>query len=822
MPYSADADDVRRTLAAQIALPVRFVEQVEAMYASGARVFVEVGPGGVLSDLVERILGDRSHVAVTCDREGSSGIATFVAALARLVAAGVEVDVDALFRDRASASDLDELEQALAPAATAWVVDGSGARPLHGDLPDFAMRRLAAPIGATAAPNDREGVVREYLRSMREVVEQQRQIMLAYLGENGPAPLARRDAIQAALAPPRQSSHDASLANGAAITERGTPSPLECLMAIVTERTGYPVQMLDANVDLEADLGIDSIKRIEIVGALRDKLGLTVKGQGMNGILDELAAAKTLSSMAAIIDAHLDGGNGSSAANGSSAVNGVTPPAGSSARVAHTSPRARAEIRRYVIEVAPAPAPAVVYASIEGKQFAVTVDPFGVAPRLADLLVRHGASCRLLEAGAELGPIDGLVHLETLAGGASAVRSLFARTKEAIDEPREGARTPKWIVPATGFGCRFGYQARREPTSNAARGVSGFLKSLVKEHPSLKVRVVDVDPGERPEFIAGHVFQEIVSADRQLEVGYVGTDRYTLVATSRAASTEHAPLLDIDTRSVVLVTGGARGITGRIGLAMARRFGCTLELVGRTPAPAGDEDPELRTVCDAREIRRILGARPGATSLGAIERECRRILAEREIRATLGAIRDAGSQVSYHAVDVRDDDGFGALIERLRGRHGRIDGVVHGAGLIEDKLLCDKTAESFERVFATKVAGANLLARKLARDARFFVLFSSIAGTFGSRGQTDYAAANDALDKLAHQLHRSVAGRVLSIGWGPWQGVGMVHADLQREYEKRGIDLITPDAGVDCFFRELLSGTDPQVILTAATAEALA
>jgi NAD(P)-dependent dehydrogenase (short-subunit alcohol dehydrogenase family) len=283
--------------------------------------------------------------------------------------------------------------------------------------------------------------------------------------------------------------------------------------------------------------------------------------------------------------------------------------------------------------------------------------------------------------------------------------------------------------------------------------------------------------------------------------------------------------LEIDDRSVVLITGGARGVTGRIGLAMARRFRCTLELVGRSATPTAGDDPEIGAAPDARAIRKILatrGGRNGGGSLAAIDRECRRILAAREIRATLGAIRDAGARANYHAVDVGDDAAFGALVDRLRSRHGRIDGVVHGAGLIEDKLLCDKTADSFDRVFATKVVGANVLADKLAKDARFFVLFSSIAGAFGSRGQTDYAAANDALDKLAHQLHHTVPGRVLSIGWGPWRGIGMVHAELEREYERRGIALITPEAGVEQFFHELLSGSDPQVILTAAPAEVLA
>jgi acyl transferase domain-containing protein len=73
-PYEQSADEVRRGLADQIALPVRFVEQIEAMYAGGARVFVEAGPGGVLTELVGRILRGREHVAIACDRGGAAGV----------------------------------------------------------------------------------------------------------------------------------------------------------------------------------------------------------------------------------------------------------------------------------------------------------------------------------------------------------------------------------------------------------------------------------------------------------------------------------------------------------------------------------------------------------------------------------------------------------------------------------------------------------------------------------------------------------------------------------------------------------------------------
>jgi acyl transferase domain-containing protein/NAD(P)H-dependent flavin oxidoreductase YrpB (nitropropane dioxygenase family)/acyl carrier protein len=832
-PHERDPNDIRRTLASQIALPVRFVEQIQAMYAAGARVFVEAGPGGVLTDLVGRILDEREHVAIACDVGGSSGLAALLSAVARMIAAGVDVDVTPFFTGRASSYDLAELCQRHRASPTAWVVDGRGARPLHGDLPDFAMRPPEKPIAVATEP-DRDRQVREYLRSMREVVEQQRQVMLAYLGDGEMRLPVRGESVPAPTLGPiaRAAPPTAAPEHGSHVT------PLEALVAIVTERTGYPAHMLDPNLDLEADLGIDSIKRIEIVGALRDRLHLAANGDATKGILDELATVKTLSGMAALLEARIGRANGAEhekpnghAASGARSPNGGHPPHASNGSSGSHGPigssgvggKPRAgeppPIRRYVLELARVPSPAPGGASIAGKWFAITPDRKGVAATLAGLLERHGARARLIAPGDHLGKTDGLVHLETIAGDSLAVRSLFSRAKEAA------IGDAQWIVAGTGLGGRFGRDARAKTGTQSQGGVSGLLKSLAKERPTTRVRVVDLDPDEPAETLAHNLFQELVTSDVHLEVGYSGGERHTLVASPRPARDDMRPPLEIDERSAILVTGGARGITGRIALAMARRFRCALELVGRSAAPDTDEDPEIARASDAREIRRLLASRSekgSALALAAIDRECRAILAAREIRATLGAIRDAGATATYHAVDVSDAAAFGALVERLRARHGRIDGVVHGAGLIEDKLIADKTADSFDRVFATKVAGANVLADKLAHDARFFVLFSSIAGTFGSRGQTDYAAANEALDKLAHELHRTVRGRVLSIGWGPWRDVGMVSPDLQREYERRGIALIAPEAGVERFLEELFSGSEPQVILTAAPAEVLA
>lgn len=163
-------------------------------------------------------------------------------------------------------------------------------------------------------------------------------------------------------------------------------------------------------------------------------------------------------------------------------------------------------------------------------------------------------------------------------------------------------------------------------------------------------------------------------------------------------------------------------------------------------------------------------------------------------------------------------------MDDIRTRHGRLDGIVHGAGTIQDKLLSDKDPASFARVFATKVDGARHLADAAADhgDApapAFLALFGSVAGVFGNRGQADYAAANDALDTLAATpaWSRRFPGRVLAVDWGPWaaEAGGMVTPELERMYASRGIPLIDPAEGTAAFLAELAGGTGGQVVLLA-------
>jgi NAD(P)-dependent dehydrogenase (short-subunit alcohol dehydrogenase family) len=163
--------------------------------------------------------------------------------------------------------------------------------------------------------------------------------------------------------------------------------------------------------------------------------------------------------------------------------------------------------------------------------------------------------------------------------------------------------------------------------------------------------------------------------------------------------------------------------------------------------------------------------------------------------------------VHYYAVDVRDDRAFEEFIDGSYAAFGRLDAVIHGAGVIEDKLIEDKAPASFARVFDTKVRSAFTLARKLrAETLKYLVFFSSVSARFGNRGQTDYAAANEVLNKLALQLDQQWPGRVVAIIWGPWTQIGLAEPAVQQQLIERGMHLIDPSAGRSAFHRELRLG----------------
>ncbi|MFE9905712.1 type I polyketide synthase [Streptomyces achromogenes] len=279
-------------------------------------------------------------------------------------------------------------------------------------------------------------------------------------------------------------------------------------------------------------------------------------------------------------------------------------------------------------------------------------------------------------------------------------------------------------------------------TEHAA--LAGLVKAIAREYPYVTVRLVDADDA-----VPAELLREEILARQAGVYALRGTDKYR---------ESFAELPGVEAvRDTYLRPGGAYLITGglgAIGLETARHFaagapGAHLYLLGRTALP-----PETEWDAVAADPQHPAAAR---------------VTAVREITAL-------GATVHPVAADVADETALAAVLDTVRAAHGRVDGIVHAAGVPGDSLIAYREAAGFTAVLRPKLRGAFLL-HHLTRDDRpdFILHMSSVAAVFPALGQADYAAANYYLDHLARALD-TPEHRVVSVQWVAWREVGMAVA----------------------------------------------
>ncbi|MBF2067747.1 MAG: SDR family NAD(P)-dependent oxidoreductase [Calothrix sp. C42_A2020_038] len=266
-------------------------------------------------------------------------------------------------------------------------------------------------------------------------------------------------------------------------------------------------------------------------------------------------------------------------------------------------------------------------------------------------------------------------------------------------------------------------------------------------------------------------------------------------------------LTQFNPSSVFVVSGGAKGITAKCVVKLAQQSLCKFILLGRSNVM--EREPEFANGCfdEATLKKRIMeyllatGTKPTPISVQKLYNE---IASSREIQETLAAIRQTGGDAEYLSVDVTDVTTLKAKLLEASVRMGNVTGIIHGAGNLADKLIEKKNSEDFEKVYTAKVQGLeNLLNSIPANQLQHLVLFSSVTGFYGNIGQSDYAIANEILNKSAHlvKMHHPDC-HVVAINWGGWDS-GMVTPELKKEFARRGIDIIPVDAGAQMLVNEL-------------------
>lgn len=464
--------------------------------------------------------------------------------------------------------------------------------------------------------------------------------------------------------------------------------------------------------------------------------------------------------------------------------------------------------------------------------FLITQDELSVAPYVAETLQQRGAKTAILSTSTLFdseqlataiaqqrqinGPVTGIVHLAALAAiplpetlsdwrriTQLQSKSLFQILRLcATDLQQVGC-----VLAASLLGGYFGRDGRSSSGMPAGGSSNGLLKTLLAEWSGVQAKAIDFDSSLSNANVAQHIVNELLLPGR-LEVGYPQGNRtifQTVPAPTKNTSTQLTP----NANWVVLITGGARGITAEIASDLAT-YGLKLIVTGRSAEPT-TEAKATDGVEDIAAIRKVLieQSRKKGKSLTPvqIEHQLQELLRDRAIAHNLQRFRQAGAQVEYLSVDVKTEE-FAALINDIYSRYGRLDAVIHGAGIIEDKLITDKSIESFERVFDTKVDSTFLLSRHLRPESlKLLVLFSSVAGRYGNRGQSDYAAANEVMNRFAWRLQQSWSNtRVVAINWGPWDTTGMASEGVKRQLREQGIIPIPVQSGCQFFANELHYG----------------
>jgi acyl transferase domain-containing protein/NADP-dependent 3-hydroxy acid dehydrogenase YdfG len=725
----------------------------------------------------------------------------------------------------------------------------------------------------TAPTSNDGGVMSEYFETMRRFLETQERVMSWYVGT---APAPRRPALRPqpviparpvreipapkpirsdttvpsvvspngpehqhatpiAAVPPAAERHQPAAAESTPSKSNGLDRAglAKMLLSIVEQRTGYPPEMVGLQQNLEAELGIDSIKRVEIVGALLKGLP-PAYAQALGQDRGKLNTQSTLDGMLDLLEGLKVGG---AAAVPFDSAETATPATASGRAFRHV-------IEATVEEIDP-----VAQRRLEQGLILVTADSLGVARELVLQLEKRGSRVSLIESQS-LGDVEllrqrcaalaaaepriaGIVHLAQLgadwlpADSPSEAwqsqlqlneKSLFTILSACGNNFEDGAS----ILSASGLGGHFGRDNRNCSGLSLQAGAVGLLKSLKQERPHLRVKAVDVDPGRPPSEIASTLLVELELVGGRQEVGYPG-GRRTIFRTVATPEPETAPGLEVPRNLVMMATGGLRGITAELLRDLALP-GNTLVVTGRTPLP-GPEPEETRSLTGAGELRQyfINEIREGRMKLtpGKVESRVQSILTAREMHANLEDFRKRGATVQYFDVDVTDDATMTRLFADIEREFGALNGVIHGAGVIEDRLLQDKSSASWSRVVDTKVCGLLNLQKHVKPPAlKFFTVLSSVAGRYGNSGQTDYATANELMNRLCCQIHSLWKGQVTvrALCWGPWGptcfGSGMVTADTEAKFARKGVRLVAAERGRRLFAGELRSnGNGPVEVI---------
>ena len=651
----------------------------------------------------------------------------------------------------------------------------------------------------------------------------------------------------------------------------------ETVIAIIAEKTGYPADMLEAELDMEADLGIDTVKQVELFGAIRERYGLS-QDEGVN-----LSDYPTIGSVAQYISSRLvEEGKGVPAPDTAPVTGEEIGDGDDSSEYPGETPDDEilegeaGDLRRYLTRYVAAPLSDGTGMDLSGKTVVVVGDGRGAGKRLRIHLEKKKAT--VIEYRYELnenkkktaggradshsfdlfdidahrdvlttvhekyGDVAGVFYLSGLEPEKPLaetnyedwkeltrmkVKSLFSTAKALIEDLKKGAGDGSFFVSAVEMGGSFGMEGTGKHRTPVQGGVSGLTKALGKEMPNVIIKCVDIGEFTTSAKVSRLLLDEVERGDGRLEVAYLEGERRTAQMYHSPIDRSGNPNIDIDGDWVFIIPGGGFGITAEVAKDLARHFRPRLVLMDIVSMPknAGelaDMDELAMGELKNKLFREMKEGGKRVTPV-MLEKEFRKYTMPRTILLNVRDMERLGATVEFHTCDVTDNVRVREIMANVREKYGRIDCIIHAAGIEISKLIGDKPPGQFSFVFDVKANGAyNLFESTREDDVKAYVTFSSVAGRFGNIGQTDYSSANDLLNKYMGLLQREGGGRIkaISTNWTGWRGVGMAtRGSLLKIFDDAGVTLIPLDYGKKKVREELLfSGAETEVTVAGKVA----
>jgi acyl transferase domain-containing protein len=620
------------------------------------------------------------------------------------------------------------------------------------------------------------------------------------------------------------------------------------VMEIVVAKTGYPKDMLDLDLDLEADLGVDTVKQAEMFAAIRAAYNIP---------RDENLKLRDFPTLAHVIKFAQDRSALALSSVQSAPRTEATPVPAVSANVSSTPAVPQSVLASFnATNRIPRREPVPVLrpplnlcrptgAKLEsGRRVIVMPDQSGVAEALTKLLSAKGVDVLRIEATLSseklnelfkgwiaAGQVHGVYWLPALDNEGDLrnldlntwhesvrvrIKSLYTTMRALYEQIAAG---DTFLISATRLGGQHGYD---EAGAVAPLGgaVAGFTKTYKRERPTAVVKTIDFERERKASEIAELLIEETLRDSGAVEIGHKSGLRWAIGLEERSAS-DGKPGLALNRDTVFLITGAAGSIVSAITADLAAASGGTFYLLDLVPEPDPNNPDLRRFVTDKEGLKRDLFARIQARGERAtpalVEKELAALERAQAAQSAIDAVRAAGGTPRYFSVNLTDDEAVSKIIGQIRQQKGRIDVLLHAAGLDRSRALSEKEPREFDLVFDVKSDGFfNLLCAIGDMPLAATVAFSSIAGRFGNPGQTDYSSANDLLCKITSSFRTTrPATRGIAIDWTAWGGIGMAtRGSIPKVMEMAGIDMLPPEAGVPLVRRELTAGgTSGEIVI---------